>query len=556
MLRALSVENIAVARQLDIELGDGFSVITGQTGAGKSVLMDSIALLLGAKASKELVRYGENAGSVTAIFCGEPGGIFDENGEACICRTISADGRGSAKINGRSVSVAALREAAAELISLHGQNESTSLYDKAAHILILDDYAGCTESVEKYHEIYVRLMEKRNEIKELKKSMTDKNMMTDILKYQISEIDKVRITDVNEEEKLEKMRLKLKSLEAVTKNANLVYRALAPGEKGASAAYLLDRAAAALRQLSDVMDGAEEMADRLEEYRIEVIDIAETAHSLIDDEDGADPERQLDKVETRLAAISRLEKKYGATLEEVIAFRDDAKKKLHDLEAGDDRIAELESEYKALRREALDAAAKITEQRRDGAKRLSEEIMNTLKFLDMPKVRFFAEVRQNPAGEEKFTPRGCDSVDFTVITNPGEEPQSLAKIASGGEVSRIMLALKCAEAKKKGVGCVIFDEIDTGVSGGTSERIGIKLSELSKDAQVICVTHSAQVASHADNHYLIEKKEIDGRAESFVRELSGDERVGEIARIIGGINITDKQITAAVEMLCANKQDK
>ena len=383
--------------------------------------------------------------------------------------------------------------------------------------------------------------------------MADKNMMVDILKYQIAEIDKLRITDAGEEEKLEKMRLKLKNLEAVTKNANLVYRALAPGEKGASAAYLLDRAAAALRQLSDVMDGAEQMADKLEEYRVEVIDIAETARSIIDDDGVSDPERQLDRVETRLAAISRLEKKYGATLEDVMAFRDDAKRRLRDLEAGDDRIAELESEYKALRRDAVDAAAVITELRREGGKRLSEEIMETLKFLDMPKVRFFVEVRQNPAGEEKFGPRGCDSVDFTVVTNPGEEPQSLSKIASGGEVSRIMLALKCAEAKKKGVGCVIFDEIDTGVSGGTSERIGIKLSELSRDAQVICVTHSAQVAAHAAHHYLIEKKEVDGRAESFVKELSGDERVGEIARIIGGINITDKQMNAAVEMLSQNK---
>lgn len=549
MLRALSVENIAVAKQLDIEFGDGFSVITGKTGAGKSVLMDAVALLLGGKASRELVRHGETVASVSAIFCGEANsGIFDANGEACLCRTVNADGRGSAKINGRSVSVAALREAATALLSLHGQNEAASLYDRARHIFILDEYSGCGEAVDKYHEIYVRLTEKLGEISALRKSMADKNMMTDILKYQISEIDKVKITDINEEEKLEKLRLKLKSIEAVTKNASLVYRALAPGEKGASAAYLLDRAAAALRQLSEVMDGAEEMADRLEEYRIEIIDIAETARELVDSDEDDDPERRLDRIETRLAAISRLKKKYGATLEEIVAFRDDAKKKLRDLEAGDDRIAELEMEYKALRREATEAAAVITALRRDGAKRLSEDIMNTLKFLDMPKVRFFAEVR-SVTGEDKFTPRGCDTVDFTVVTNPGEEPQSLSLIASGGEVSRIMLALKCAEAKKNGVGCVIFDEIDTGVSGGTSERIGIKLSELSRDAQVICVTHSAQVAAHADNHFLIEKREVDGRAESFVKELSGDERVGEIARIIGGINITDKQMTAAVEML-------
>lgn len=549
MLRALSVENIAVAKHLNIEFGDGFSVITGKTGAGKSVLMDSVALILGAKSSREIIRHGETSAAVSAVFCGEPDtGVFDSNGEAFICRTLSADGRGSAKINGRSVSLAALKEASESLLSLHGQNEAASLYDRSRHILILDDYAGCEAALEEYRSVYNRLTDKKNEISALKKSMTDKNMMTDILKYQISEIDKVKITDINEEEKLEKIRLKLKSLEAVTKNANLVYRALAPGEKGASAAYLLDRAAAALRQLSEVMDGAEEMADRLQEYRIEVVDIAETARDLIDNDEDGDPERRLDRIETRLAAFSRLKKKYGSTLEEIVTFRDEAKKKLRNLEAGDDRIAELEAEYSALKKEAGEKAAVITELRRGGAVRLAEEIMATLKFLDMPKVRFFVEVR-SIQGEDKFTPRGCDTVDFTVVTNPGEEPQSLALIASGGEVSRIMLALKCAEAKKNGVGCVIFDEIDTGVSGGTSERIGIKLSELAHDAQVICVTHSAQVASHADHHYLIEKKEIDGRAESFVKELSDDDRVGEIARIIGGINITDKQMNAAVEML-------
>lgn len=553
MLKALSVENIAVAKQLNIEFSDGFTVITGKTGAGKSVIMDSIALLLGAKAQRELVRYGENVGVVSAVFEGEPDeGIFDNNGEALVSRTVTSDGKSSVKINGKSTTQSALREASASLLTLHGQNEAGALYDRNEYVRILDEYSECCEDVTLYGELYSRLTAKKSEIRELRDSLKDKSMMCDILKYQISEIEKAKLSDINEKEKLEKLRLKLKSLEAVTKNASLVHRALAPGEKGASAAYLLDRAAAALRQLSQVMDDAEELADRLTEYRIEIIDIAERAMDVVDGEDVRDPEKQLDLIESRLSLISRLEKKYGGDIESVKAFLSDAKKKLSDLNSGDERVEELEYEYKEIATEAFRAASAISEKRRAGGEKLSREVTETLRYLDMPKVRFTVEVRSAPMGDTAFNSKGIDTVDFKVVTNPGEEPQPLAKIASGGEMSRIMLALKCAEASRTQAGTVIFDEIDSGVSGGTAERIGIKLSQLSKSAQVICVTHSAQVAAHAAHHILIEKNEVDGRAESTVRELSGEERVREIARIIGGINVTEKQYSAAVDLLNNN----
>ena len=335
----------------------------------------------------------------------------------------------------------------------------------------------------------------------------------------------------------------------VSKNANLVHRALAPGDKGASAAYLLERSAAALRQLSDVMENADELASKLEEYRIEIIDIAEQAYDLIDGEDVKDPEKQLDIIESRLALFSKLEKKYGGDLQSVVDFLANAKKKLHDIDSGDTRLEELQDEYAGIIKEAGEKAAVITEKRISAGRKLADEVMSTLKFLDMPKVRFFVEVNSAGTGEEKFNSHGSDDVEFTVITNPGEMAQPLTKIASGGEMSRIMLALKCAEARKNGAGTVIFDEIDTGVSGGTAEKIGIKLSELSKSSQVICVTHSAQVAAHADCHILIEKNEVDGRARSSARVLSGDERIEEIARIIGGINVTEKQYSAARDLL-------
>jgi len=549
LLKALSIQNIAVAKNLNIDFFDGFSVLTGKTGAGKSVIIDSIALLLGSKGQRDLIRQGEKSASVCAVFDGEPGVFpFDENGELTIERTLTQDGRSTARINGKSVSLAVMKETAVKLLSLHGQNDTVSLYDRGEHIILLDEYADTVQDVEVYSKIYADLLAKKNEISDLEKSLDDRSMMTDILKYQIADIEKARITDPSEEEKLEKLRTKIKSIEVVTKNANLVYRALAPSEKGASCAYLLDRAATALRQLSDVMENAEELAMKLEEYRIEIVDIAEQAKDVIDADDIGDPEKQLDIIESRLATFSRLKKKYGGTLEDVIAFRDDAKRKLRDLEGGEDRMEELRAEYRFISQKAQAAADIISEKRREAGKRLSEEVMEALKSLDMPKVRFFVDIRKT-TGEDKFNSRGTDDVDFTVITNPGEEAQPLHKIASGGELSRIMLALKCAETKKSQQSTVIFDEIDTGVSGGTAERIGIKLESLSENIQVICVTHSAQVSAHAHNHYLIEKNEVGGRMESFVRVLDGEERVSELARIIGGINVTEAQFSAARELL-------
>ena len=549
MLKALSIQNIAVAKNLNIDFYKGFTVLTGKTGAGKSVIIDSIALLLGAKGQRDLIRQGEKSASVVAVFDGEPDtDLFDENGELTIERVITQDGRSSAKINGKSVSLSFMKETAVKLLALHGQNDTVSLYDRGEHVILLDEYADTNKDVETYSEIYAKLISKRNEIADLEKSLDDRSMMTDILKYQIADIDKARITDVSEEEKLEKLRTKIKSIEAVTKNANLVWRALAPGEKGASCAYLLERAAASLRQLSEVMENAQELAQKLDEYRLEIIDIAEQAKDVIDADDIGDPEKQLDVIENRLAAFARLKKKYGGTLEDVIAFRDDAKRKLRDLDGGEDRIEELRFEYSQIVKKAQSAADIISEKRREAGKRLSEEVMSALKSLDMPKVRFFVDIRKC-SGEDKFNSRGTDEVNFTVITNPGEEAQPLHKIASGGELSRIMLALKCAQTRKSEQSTVIFDEIDTGVSGGTAERIGIKLESLSENIQVICVTHSAQVSAHAHNHYLIEKNEVAGRMESSVRALDGEERVSELARIIGGINVTEVQYNAARELL-------
>lgn len=558
MLKALNIENIAVAKNLDVEFAPGFTVLTGKTGAGKSIIMDSLSLILGAKSQRELIRNGEDSAKVMALFAlGEKNNDLleefnissDENGELAFFRIINSEGRNTCKANGKSIAMSALREAGSTLVSMHGQNETVTLFDKKEYIGVLDDYAGTAQFLAEYKVHYSRLLTKIKELSDFKAAMGDRDVLTDILKFQIAEIDKAKLNDFDEEEKLERLRIRLKNTEHITKSAMLVTRALAPTEKGASASYLLERASAALMNLKDALDGAADMAARLDEYRVDLIDIAERARELVAGDGDEEPDKQLDKIESRLNLITKLKKKYGYSIEEIITFRNNAAKRLEGLDEGEAHIADLERECSRLLDVAKCTADKLSEMRRAAATSMTEEIMDTLKFLDMPKVRFAIEIRTLTGTDTGLNAHGCDDVDFTVATNPGEPRVSMAKIASGGELSRIMLAIKCAQAKKAGTGTVVFDEIDTGVSGGTSERIGIKLKELSKTAQVICVTHSPQISAHADTHLLIEKREVDGRAESSVRELAPEERVAEIARMIGGIDITDKQISAAREML-------
>ncbi|MBR3423204.1 MAG: AAA family ATPase, partial [Clostridia bacterium] len=312
--------------------------------------------------------------------------------------------------------------------------------------------------------------------------------------------------------------------------------------------YLLGRTSAVLSKLSDVLTDAEELASVLDEAKYMVSDVAERAKDGLSDDDITDPDAQLNLIESKLSSIEKLKRKYGQTVEEIKAFRDEAERKLNALNDGKDELLRLEKEEKDLISSANDASGKLSDKRRAAAEKLSSEMTATLRELDMPKVRFRVDVKTR-AGDDGFSPTGKDDVDMIISVNPGEPMMSLYKVASGGELSRIMLALKCSVNEKSGSPTLVFDEIDVGVSGSTSERIGMMMRELSKRAQVICVTHSPQIASLADRHYLIKKREIDGRAESAAHEISGEERALEIARMIGGIEITEKQIAAAKEML-------
>lgn len=550
MIISLHIENIAVVKRLDIELADGFTVLTGETGAGKSIIIDSLNLLLGCRADKELIRSGEDKATVSAMFCGigdECRALLDELGIECeddgvlLSRSITQSSS-TARINGRAVTLSMLREVSGKLFGIHGQNDNQQLLDPQNHIKLIDGYAANGELLERYAQVYREILGVRCEIDSAERDTMEKARLCEILKFQIKDIDAVK-PKKNEEQELEETVARLSSAEKINKCRMLIDKALRGGEKG-GAIYLVDRAKTASDTVAETMPDAAALSDRLSNVRYELEDIAAEMSALTDFCD-EDPTAKLDKAQSRLDAIAKLKRKYGGSVEEVIAFREDAAMRLDALENSDAYREELEKKLKALSAEADKLCDILRERRREGARGLAESVTETLRFLDMPKVRF--EVRIIPAKD--FLPSGKDELEFMISANPGEPLMPMARIASGGELARIMLALKTVLNRLDGIGTVVFDEIDTGISGKTSRKVGIKLKEIGKESQVICVTHSAQIATLADNHFYISKREVGGRTETELRMLDREGRVGEVARILGGIDITDAQRAAAREML-------
>ena len=552
MILSLHIENVAVVKKLDIDLRGGFNVLSGETGAGKSIIIDCLNLLSGARADKELIRAGESAAEVSALFGNVGGEVKDilssmglsaDDETLMISRTIYSDMPSQARINGRSVTVSMLRDLASVLFNIHGQNDNQRLLDKQNHIDILDSYAACKEAVAEYHSLYSEILRIRAQIKAINKDSSENNRLRDILKYQIDEINALKLRE-GEEEALVAESKRLQSIEQIEKNCKLVDRALNGGEKGVGALYLIERAETALAQLSDALPEAEALSKRLTDVRYEIDDVASTV-SGFGNYTADEPSARIDKIEGRLDAISRLKKKYGATFEEIMSFRDDAQKRLDVIENFEERISELEGELSGVCERARDKARDIRNYRIKAAKALTARVTETLAFLDMPKITFRVLIEDT----EDFGPSGLDRVEFMVSANPGEPVMPLVKIASGGELARIMLALKDALNESDGIETAVFDEVDTGISGKTSRKVGIKLREISDRTQVICVTHSAQIASLATAHFRISKEEVDGRSQTFVFELDREGRVEEIARILGGIEISDTQRRAAKEMI-------
>jgi DNA repair protein RecN (Recombination protein N) len=376
-----------------------------------------------------------------------------------------------------------------------------------------------------------------------------------VLQFQIKEISAAKIADLDEESKLIEKRNKLRSSEKIIKLSTNAYKLLCKNESGISVTYLLDKAIDSLNKLSEIIPEAYELSEKLKSYNYDILDIGEKSYELASFEGDEPPEIQLSKIEDRLALLQKLKRKYGSSEAEILKFKEEAEIKLDNLKSGEERLDELKKEYKKIYSVALEKAELLHAKRVSGAEKLSKIVMDTLFFLDMPKVLFEIKVKKcENNGKITINQNGFDDVEFYVATNVGEELSSMNKIASGGELSRIMRALKNAMSDKNGAGTVIFDEIDTGVSGSTSQKIGIKLFEISDKTQTICVTHSPQIAALAQIHYFIKKKEVDERAEAQVFVLNNEERVKEIARIIGGIDITEKQLNAAYDLILQSSE--
>ena len=549
MLEVLHIENIAVVKKIDIELSAGMTVLTGETGAGKSIIIDSLNLISGARADKELIRSGETRAEVSALFSGldnsivqkiEELGFECDDGTVLISRSFTATSS-TARLNGAPITLSMLKKVSALLFAIHGQNDNALLFEPKNHLTILDTYANNKVLQDAYFDKYQRVAELRKKLQTLSDDLREQMRQSEVLRFQINDIESVKLK-MGEEEELEALVLRLRGLEKINKSCALVTRAL-EGGKGMGAIYLVDRAAAALDSVSDAISEADSLSARLSEVKYELEDIAASVSSLC--EVDGDPSVMLDKAEARLDAILKLKRKYGNTVEEIIQFRDNAKEKLSFIENADDIRIDIENELKTAESEARAAATKLTESRRRAAHALTRKVCESLAFLDMPKVKFEASLQQL----DDFSRSGCDSVEFLISANVGEPLLPMAKIASGGELARIMLSIKNEINECDGIDTVVFDEIDTGISGKTSRKVGMKLKEIGRGAQVICVTHSAQIASLAHNHLFVSKSESDGRTESAVKTLNDQERIDEIARILGGIEITRVQREAAEELL-------
>ena len=566
MLRQLRIRDLAIARDVCIEPEGGFSVLTGETGAGKSILLDGLGLVLGDRFSKEMLSPGKDRAVIGAIFgdldnCKGVSEYLDEigippasEGEIEIVRSFGSDGRSSSKVNGIGVSVTTLRELGDRLVNITSQSDTRFTGQVNSYTGILDSFAEIIIDSSRYSALYREYLDALSELSSTEETLRDRVMMTDIYKYQLKEIDDVKLSDPDEEEKLEKQKTKLKNAERITKYASMVQRALSQNDKGATASYMIERAQHAVENLSDVLENADDISLRLESIRYELFDIAERVSDIVEP-DTDDPETKLDKIETRLDKIAKLKKKYGADIAEVIKYRDSIAERLDLLESGDLALKDAKEKVDTSYNKACAEAEAISAKRTEYAEKLSVQVEEILRFLDIPKAKFQVKVqkRLGPEGKYQLSSSGIDEILFLFTANSGYPLQELNKVASGGELSRMILALKCALADKQDVPTIVFDEIDTGVSGATSERIGLKLKELSKTVQVISVTHSPQVASLSDSHFLIRKVDNGQGAESIVKKLDYEERVLEIARIIGGVTVTSKQIQAAREMLEKNR---
>ncbi len=564
MLTRLYIENIALIDRLDLPLSAGFNVLTGETGAGKSIIIDAVNLLLGGRADRDLIRSGRENAVAEGIFDVSPAvreklgalGVEAEEGQLILSRELSSSGRNVCRINGRLASLSLLRETGALLVDVHGQHQNQTLLSPEQHLAFLDHFAKgeLSKEISAVRECYGQWDALRRKLQKGFGTEAERARRSDMLTFQIDEIDGVN-PQPDEEEALLSERELLSHAEqiqtALSGACGDIYGT--DGEEETMGALaLLQQAAARLEEIAPVHSRYETACQKLREAGYALEDVAMDVRSMRE-EDAFDPYR-LNEVEERLSQLHSLKKKYGATIGEVLAFRAAAQKELEQMESDRILAEEGEKQLAALRKTLYDRCVRLSEKRREQAVRLEEQMLSELHDLGMEKAAFALRFAPVPSSEQaEFRPDGFDQVEMLLSTNPGEPVKPLQKVASGGELSRIMLAFKSVEAELFSRPCLIFDEIDTGISGRIAAVVGRKMHALSKFHQVLCVTHSAQIAALADAHYLIEKTQREGGTTTAVRRLDGEERVAEVARIISGDVPSAAALDHARSLIAAEK---
>ena len=549
VLSLLHIENIAVIECADISFDKGFNILTGETGAGKSIVIDAISAILGERAYRDMIRTGTNKASVRAVFTDVPQfSWFEENGvpydpETVIHREVYLDGKNVCRVNGVLVNVTILRRLGMQLIDIHGQHDSASLFDENNHLTFLDAFAGDESLIEAYSEKYEAVSELDKQIRRMTMDEGEKLRRMETLRYQIEEISKANLK-AGEDDTLEQRRKVLQNAEKLSDGINAAVECLYGGDDTDGAASLLAEAERELARLSRFTDAFSSLHERVADLMYQVQDAADEVRSARDDMSYSADE--LERIEERLDVIHRLRRKYGATCADILEYMQSAQKELDEIEFVDDHLERSKLKLQKAEKAAWEAANALRECRKKAAQTLAERILTELAQLDMPKVQFACYFT-----ETELSANGADAVAFYMSANAGEEPKPLSKVASGGELARIMLAMKNVLAEQDQVATLIFDEVDTGVSGRAAQRVAEKLRSVAKNKQVLCVTHLPQLAALADTHLLIAKEVRDGRTYTNVTPLDVEGRKWELARIIGGTNITETTLKSAEEMLKA-----
>ena len=552
MLSVLHIENIAVIEQADIVFNQGFNVLTGETGAGKSIVIDAISAILGERAYRDMVRTGAAKASVRALFRQVPElPWFQENGvpyeeETLIQREIYLDGKNVCRVNGQLLSVSILRKLGLQLINIHGQRDSQQLFDEGYHLAYLDAFAGDEALLTDYEEKFQAVAALRREIQRLTMDEGEKLRRMESLKFQIEEISRAQLKP-GEDETLEARRKLLQNAEKLSDGLDEAVTGLYGDDDSDGATALLTRAERALSRLGRFDDSLEALHTRVADLMYQVQDVAEELRDRR--ADFAYSGEELESIESRLDVIHRLRRKYGVSCQDILDYLAKAQKELDEIEFADDEIARLKTKLQSAEQAAWEAALALRKARQAGAERLAARILEELRQLDMPRVQFQCQFTQT-----ELSPVGADAVAFYMSANVGEALKPMNKVASGGELARIMLALKNVLAQQDRVATLIFDEVDTGVSGRAAQKVAEKLRSVARNKQVLCVTHLPQIAALADTHLLLAKGEREGRTYTTVTPLDREGRKLELARIIGGASITETTLRSAEEMLTTEVQ--